>query len=74
MVKLNDIIRELNGGGKLRYIWVIGEHDLVLADGTVKPVDGRSYHAFVCDGHAANYQRSETGSIDFKDLIIEWSK
>lgn len=72
MKKLKDILEALNNGGKLRFTWISGKQELILHDNTVYTVDGRSYQAFIHD--CASYQRTETGSTEAKDLVIEWSK
>lgn len=74
MARLSDVLSILEGGGVLRFYWNGGSHMLTDAQGFSQRVDGRAYHAFVCDGHKDNFQESQTGNTYDGNLVIEWRK
>jgi len=69
--KLTDIKAEVKKGGLVRMFWGHAPTVLVCADGRVLPIDGRSYQGFL-RAFANTLQRSETGSTEAEDLVIEW--
>ena len=74
LARLLDIRRELEHGGIVRLRWGLGGAILIHADGAwFTPIDGRTYHGFLRTD-APNLQRTETGSKDTKDFVIEWRK
>lgn len=73
MVRLQQIFDTLANGGTLRFTWKYGNVELIDASGTSRAVDGRSYHAFTCDGHDKAYVLREEGDTEKGDLVMEWS-
>jgi len=69
--RLDDIKTEVKNGGLVRLRWGHGPAVLICADGLVLPIDGRSYQGFL-RAFANTLQRSETGSTEAEDLVIEW--
>ncbi len=63
----------LNEGGKVVFDWKQGWTRLVSADGNFTTIDGRTYQGFL-KTLAPKLERTETGSTDTKDLVIEWRK
>ena len=71
---LAEIHHVLAEGGLVRFHWGHGQHILVNANGkSFTPIDGRSYQGFLKTANK-RYTRTETGSTDTKDLVIEWRK
>jgi hypothetical protein len=71
MVKLNEVLNELGNGGYVRFTWSKCGVDLILANGEIKPIDGRTYQAFL-SAHQQKFARIEIGTVETKDLVIEW--
>jgi hypothetical protein len=59
----------LANGGVLRFTWGTGQRVLITASGNIRPVDGLAYQPLT---NRADLTRTETGSTDAKDLVIEW--
>jgi len=71
---LAEIHHVLAEGGLVRFHWGNGQHILVNANGkSFTPIDGRSYQGFLKTANK-RYTRTETGSTDTKDLVVEWRK
>ena len=73
MARMHDISRVLNEGGVVRFIHQGGRAILVAADGTLFPLDGRTYNTFLRT-RASKLTRTESGSIAGGDLIFEWRR
>jgi hypothetical protein len=58
----------LRNGGFIRFTWKTCTQELVAVDGTVRPLDGRTYNALT----NMNLRRTATGDSDKGDLVIEW--
>jgi hypothetical protein len=71
--KLQEIFDTLATGGILRFTWASGNVELIDPRGASKPVDGRSYHSFGCDGHDKAYVLREEGDTEKGNLVMEWS-
>jgi len=61
----------LANGGVLRFTWRTGRYVLITASGETRSLDGRAYQPLT---NRADLTRTETGSLDAKDLVIEWRK
>ncbi len=72
MKYLSDIDTAIENGGWLRFEWSTCTVTLFGPLGDAMPVDGRSYQAFTEPKHADKFKRREFGSVETKDLIIEW--
>jgi hypothetical protein len=72
-VLLRDVQRVLSEGGFIRYIWRTGRRELIAANGSSLRIDGRTYQSLL-KKHTAGLIRTETGSTENKDLVIEWRK
>ena len=70
--KLPEIIKTLERGGFVQYVWSTGEQLLYDAQGLMRRLDGRSYHAFLARERI--YVRTEYGQNgeDLSNLVIEW--
>jgi hypothetical protein len=71
--RLADIDECLDTGGVLRFVWASCLTTLVYPSGETKTLDGRSYKGFLAT-RADSMRRTESGSTENKDLIIEWRK
>jgi hypothetical protein len=68
--KLAEAKEILAQGGVLRFIWASSSPAfLVKASGELRILDGRAYDALV---NHADLVRTENGSTETKDLVIEW--
>ena len=66
--------RVLNDGGVVRFIHKDGWAILITADGeSFQALDGRAYAGFLRT-RATKLTRTESGSIESGDLIIEWRR
>jgi hypothetical protein len=68
LAEANEI---LANGGVLRFTWGTGQHVLITESGDIRPLDGRAYQTLT---RRADLTRTETGSTENKDLVIEWRK
>jgi hypothetical protein len=66
-----DVHRVLTEGGFVRFIWHTGRKELITASGRSLRIDGRTYQEFL-KTLAPKLKRSETGSMEERDLVIEW--
>ena len=74
LARLSDIKRELDHGGFVRFVWFDVWPMLMHADGQwFTTIDGRTYQAFQKTADR-RYTKTETGSTETKDLVIEWRK
>jgi hypothetical protein len=67
--------KALQNGAILRFTWLTGATELINpANNTlISSVDGRTYNGFLhSTWKAAHTTKFETGSIEQKNLIIEW--
>jgi hypothetical protein len=71
--RLKDVREALANGGYVRYVWGVCGPVIVSANGESMPMDGRTYQGFLTS-LAPTLVRTETGSTDTRDLIIEWRK
>jgi hypothetical protein len=68
-MKLDAAIGILDSGGFVRFTWSKCLSEVIDSNGVAYSFDGRSYQAFL---KRPNLQRTETGSVETKDLIITW--
>jgi hypothetical protein len=74
LAHLKDIRKQIADGGVVQFHWQSCWSILVRADGEwFTTIDGRSYHAFL-ETADTRYSRTETGSTEQKNLVIEWRK
>jgi hypothetical protein len=74
LAQMKQVQRVVNDGGYVKFDWKTGRIVVVSADGELfTTLDGRTYQGFL-KTLAPRLQRSETGSTDTKDLVIEWRK
>ena len=74
LAKLADVRRILTEGGIVRFQWATCWTVLISADGgSFTTLDGRTYQGFL-KTVAPKMERTETGSTETKDLVIEWRK
>lgn len=71
LATLPDVYHALTIGGFIRFKWATCEPELVIG-ANVRPLDGRTYHAII--GNTCGLVRSEYGTMEAKDLVIEWRK
>ena len=72
---LKDVYTILDAGGLVRMTWVNGKVELTAPSGKMSVIiDGRTYQGFLNDKRQATLTRTETGSAEEKNLIIEWRK
>ena len=72
VARLTELQRVLANGGLVRFIWASGHTVLISANGKrLATLDGRTYHGFL-KTVAPSLQETSTGSIEAKNLIIEW--
>lgn len=75
LARLKDIWRVLDGGGELKFVHATCYASLLEKDSKwFSAVDGRSYHAFLWHRRIRQFVRTETGSVETKDLVITWRK
>ena len=67
--QLSDVGRALAEGGFVRHIWSTGVRTLVWANGSEWPIDGRTYRALIRN---PRLRKTETGSSDAGNLVMEW--
>jgi hypothetical protein len=71
---MNQARRILEEGGYVRFNFRVGWTRVFTANGLYfTALDGRTYSAFLRT-LAPKLERTETGSVETKDLIIEWRK
>lgn len=70
---LADVFKALNEGGCVRFKHLTCDAYVVSADGQARLLDGRSYQGFL-QSMAKSLKRTETGSYDTRNLIIEWRR
>ena len=70
---LADIFQALNEGGCVRFKHLSCDPYVVFKDGSSKLLDGRSYQGFL-QTMAKTLNRTETGSLDTHNLVIEWRR
>ena len=70
-VRSGDIRRVLSEGGVVRFIWHKCRAELVTPNGAELRIDGRTYQGFL-KRLALQLDRTETGSAETRDLVIEW--
>lgn len=74
LAQLAEVRHVLANGGLVRFVWASGHTILISADGKrLGTLDGRTYHGFL-KTVAPNLQETSKGSIDAKNLIIEWKR
>ena len=74
LAQMHQVSRVLNDGGVVRFIHKDGWAILITADGeSFQALDGRTYAGFLRT-RATKLTRSESGSIESGDLIIEWRR
>jgi hypothetical protein len=73
LAMMKQVRRVLDEGGKIIFDWKSCQTGLISADGNSFMMDGRTYQGFL-KRLAPKLQRTETGSTETKDLVIEWSK
>jgi len=74
LAHLKDVRRVLQEGGIVRFHWANCRTILIKADGkSFTPIDGRSYKGFLKTADK-RYTRTQAGSTDTKDLVIEWRR
>jgi hypothetical protein len=72
LAQLAEVKRVLTNGGLVRFVWASGHTVLISADGKrLRALDGRTYQGFV-KTVAPSLQETSAGSIEAKNLIIEW--
>lgn len=70
--RMKDIDTELEKGGRVIFQHLTGWCFLIHADNRQrKTIDGRTYHGFL-KTRAPKLVRTEAGSIETHDLVIEW--
>jgi len=71
--QMRQVYRVLNEGGVVRFIHRDGWAILVSADGELSTtLDGRTYAGFLTT-LAPKLKRTESGSIDGGDFVVEWN-
>ena len=71
---MKQVMRVLNEGGYVRFEWRTSSTILISADQQLfTTIDGRTYQGFLRT-LALQLERTETGSVETKDLVIEWRK
>jgi len=74
LARMRQVQRVLNEGGYVKFDWKICRTIVISADGELfTTMDGRTYQGFL-KTLASRLQRTETGSTETKDLVIEWRK
>jgi hypothetical protein len=74
LARMKQVRRILDEGGLVRFNWRVGWTRVFSANGLyVTTLDGRTYSAFLRT-LAPKLERSETGSVETKDLVVEWRK
>jgi len=72
LARIKDIRKHLATDGYVKFVWVNNQAILIHARHvTFCPIDGRSYQAFLLTADQ-KYNRTETGSTETNDLVIEW--
>jgi hypothetical protein len=71
--QMPDVSRVLDDGGVVRFTHKDGWAILVTADGSFQTIDGRTYAGFLRT-RAAKLTRTEFGSLENGDLVIEWRR
>lgn len=71
--RLAEIKATVENGGYVEFRHLDSSVFLVDADGKRKLVDGRSYDGFQRT-YAKSLKRTEVGSIEDHNLVIEWRK
>lgn len=72
LAQLAEVRRVLANGSLVRFVWASGHTALISADGKrLMTLDGRTCHSFL-KTVAPSLQETSTGSIEAKNLIIEW--
>ena len=69
LARLDDLGRALTYGGFVRFVWATCAVTVNFPNGSVMPVDGRTYQAFLL--REKQFTRTEQGSLETKDLVIE---
>lgn len=70
---LSDILQALNEGGCVQFHHTDCHASVVYGNGRRKSIDGRSYQGFL-QTMASHMQRTEIGSVETRNLIIEWRR
>jgi len=74
LARMRQVHRVLSEGGYVQFDWKTCRTIVISADGELfTTMDGRTYQGFL-KTLAPKLNRSETGSTDTKDLVIEWRK
>jgi hypothetical protein len=74
LARMKQVRRILDEGGLVRFNWRVGWTRVFSANGLyVTTLYGRTYSAFLRT-LAPKLERTETGSVETKDLVIEWRK
>ncbi len=72
--KMSDIKKTIASGGSVVFIWDACQAVLTSVNGgRVRWIDMRSYHGFL-KTIASKLKRVESGSVENKDLTIQWYK
>lgn len=72
LARLSAVRRHLSNGGVVRFTHNTCQPILIFAEGkSFQPIDGRSYQAFQSTADS-KYTRTQTGSVETHNLIIEW--
>lgn len=67
--QLADVKRTLAEGGFVRFTWGVGTVELIDSRSHSRRLDRRTYQAIT---KRSDLQRTTTGSVESKDLIVEW--
>src|SRR6266851_1832623 len=74
LAQMKQVRRVLNEGGHVKFVWKTGAITAISADGALfSTMDGRTYQGFL-KTLAPKLERTETGSTETKDLVIESRK
>lgn len=74
LARMKQVRRVLNEGGHVKFVWKTGAITVISADGALfSTMDGRTYQGLL-KTLAPKLERTEIGSTETKDLVIEWRK
>src|SRR6267142_3816647 len=74
LAHMKQVRRVLDEGGHVRFEWLTCLAILVSVDRKLSTtIDGRTYQAFL-KTLPPQLERTDTGSTETKDLVIEWRK
>lgn len=73
LARLTEVKRVLKNGGLVRFVWASRHTVLISADGKrLTTLDGRTKQGFM-KTVAPTLKETRTGSVETKDLVIEWT-